>query len=188
MDAIEPGEAPLAAVTRELSAPTEIAQLETLFRAHYRRALKAAYRITGNMADAEDVAQAVFLHVAQQARSGHDIDNPESYVYRAAINGALDLLRRRCREGAVAVDENLPAYNAADGLFAARELRDSLRQALATLASNAAEMFVLRYIEGYDNRQIARLMNTSRATVAVTLYRTRTRVRSSLRNHMRGKL
>jgi len=32
-----------------------------LFGDHYRRVLTAAYRITGNMADAEDVAQAVFL-------------------------------------------------------------------------------------------------------------------------------
>src|ERR1700685_1424200 len=68
-------------------------RLSDLFRTHHRRVLTAAYRITGSMADAEDVAQAVFLRIA-----GIDtpaVTNAGSYLYRAAINGALDLLRRR---------------------------------------------------------------------------------------------
>src|SRR5271165_3480881 len=66
--------------------------LSKLFGEHHRRVLRAAYRITGSMADAEDVAQAVFLRLAT-ARG--PVANPGSYLYRAAINGALDLLRRR---------------------------------------------------------------------------------------------
>ena len=65
--------------------------LSELFRGHYRRVLTAAYRITGSMADAEDVAQAVFLRIS--AVDGPPVTNAASYLYRAAINGALDLLR-----------------------------------------------------------------------------------------------
>ena len=67
--------------------------LSRLFTEHHRRVLLAAYRITGSMADAEDVAQAVFLRLA--ADSSLTAANERSYLYRAAINGALDLLRRR---------------------------------------------------------------------------------------------
>ena len=49
-------------------------------------------------------------------------------------------------------------------------------------------MFVLRYIEERENREIARLMNTSTAVVAVTLHRTRTQLKADFRkNYLRGK-
>ena len=68
-------------------------QLSELFGKHHRRVLLAAYRITGSMADAEDVAQSVFLRLAGGGTAG--MKNTGSYLYRAALNGALDLLRRR---------------------------------------------------------------------------------------------
>src|SRR5207248_8435750 len=67
--------------------------VEQLFAEHHQRVLRAAYRITGSMADAEDVAQSVFVRLLQGASEA--VEKPESYLYRAAINGALDLLRRR---------------------------------------------------------------------------------------------
>ena len=67
-------------------------RLSHLFGEHHRRVLRAAYRITGSMADAEDVMQSVFLRMANLERPP---ENAGSYLYRAAINGALDLLRRR---------------------------------------------------------------------------------------------
>ena len=68
-------------------------RLSQLFAEHHRRVLLAAYRITGSMADAEDVAQTVFLRLGQG--ESLDLKNAASYLYRASINGALDLLRRR---------------------------------------------------------------------------------------------
>ena len=68
-------------------------QLSQLFADHHRRVLVAAYRVTGSMADAEDVAQTVFLRLG--SGEGVPPKNAGSYLYRAAVNGALDLLRRR---------------------------------------------------------------------------------------------
>jgi RNA polymerase sigma-70 factor (ECF subfamily) len=47
-------------------------------------------------------------------------------------------------------------------------------------------MFALRYIEGLDNPEIAQMMNTSQAVVAVTLHRTRARLKKSLRGLRKG--
>ena len=167
---------------------TATSELEELFRAQHTRVLKAAYRVTGSMADAEDVAQNVFLRIAQQGVSRSAIDNPDSYVYRAAINGALDLLRKRRREQPVAL-EDVPELSAppSAGHREADELRRRLRSALADLSPRASEMFVLHYLEDYDNHEIARMLNTSRAAVGVVLFRTRARLRRTLRAEIRGK-
>ncbi len=161
--------------------------LERLFRDHHERVLRAAYRITGSMADAEDVAQAVFLRMARAGTPG--IEHAESYLYRAAINGALDLLRQRVREHAVELDCDLPegAHAGPERQCEAGELRAWLREALGRLDPKAAEMFVLRYVEDFDLGEIARTLNTSRAVVAVILHRTRTRLRNDFRQKMRGR-
>jgi len=162
-------------------------QLERLFRDHHAMVLRAAYRYTGSMADAEDVAQAVFLRIAHSG--SWQMANPESYLYRAAVNGALDLLRKRGREHAVCLDDEIPQGSNAgpERQREASELRAWLRQALANLDPKAAEMFVLRHMDGCDLGEIARALKTSRAVVAVTLHRTRARLRKDFRIKTRGR-
>jgi RNA polymerase sigma factor (sigma-70 family) len=173
-----------AAIENKVIVPAE---LERLFTAHHVRALKAAYRITGNMTDAEDVAQTVFLRIAQSGAAADAMANPESYIYRAAINGALDTLRKRRSDKAVSLEEvPLGALPTRCGGDDAGDISVGLRQALASLSPRAAEMFVLRYIEEYDNSEIARMLKTSRAVVAVILHRTRARLRHQLRAKERG--
>jgi RNA polymerase sigma-70 factor (ECF subfamily) len=49
-------------------------------------------------------------------------------------------------------------------------------------------MFTLRYLEGFDNREIARLMETSQAVVAVTLFRARAQLKKGLGGFRKGVL
>ncbi len=163
--------------------PETADQLAQLFADHHRRALVAAYRITGSMADAEDVVQTVFLRLGR----GESLPpkNAGSYLYRAAINGALDLLRRRKIAAAEPIDAAAGVASAsradAPDLGVTRaELGGLLRQALSELPPRAAQMFTLRYIEDLGNREIARIMDTSQAVVAVTLHQTRSRLKKRL--------
>ena len=162
--------------------------LEQLFWAHQERVLRAAYRITGNLSDAEDVAQTVFIRLA--ASPHQNIENPESYLYRSAINGALDLVRRRKSEMAL---EDAPEAVASspesspEKQLSSRELRQWLRNALAHVAPVAAEMFVLRYVEGRDNREIAKMLGTSRAVVAVRLHQVRAKLKQQFHRSFEAK-
>jgi RNA polymerase sigma-70 factor (ECF subfamily) len=163
-----------------------------LFRLHHRRVLVAAYRITGSMADAEDVAQAVFLRVM----TGGDlpVENVGSYLYRAAANGALDVLRRRKVAGKEELEDGdgtgigtgigmrLASPGASPEAEASgRELGAMLRVAISELPARAAEMFALRYLEDIGNREIAGMMGTSQAVVAVTLHQARAKLKKRLR-------
>ena len=77
--------------------------LETAFREHHGRVFRAAHRITGNPQDAEDILQTVFLRLAQ--KGDVTVENVSSYLYRAAINASIDLLRGRRDRGTVALEE-----------------------------------------------------------------------------------
>ena len=71
--------------------------LESLFRDHGDQIYRTAYRITGSPTDAEDVLQTIFLRLAASKGSRDFSPSPGSYLHRAAVNAALDLLRGRTR-------------------------------------------------------------------------------------------
>jgi RNA polymerase sigma-70 factor (ECF subfamily) len=182
----------LAAAIETIMTTQVVPQLEEVFRAHQACVLKAAFRVTGSMADAEDVSQSVFLRLARGGVDQGRISNMQSYLQRSAVNAALDLLRSRGHREIVPVEaaDELQA-NASlspERALSSSEIKNWLRKELAMLNGRAAEMFALRYLEGWDNPEIARAMNTSQAVVAVTLHRTRARLKKGLRAFMKGAL
>ncbi len=140
--------------------------------------------MTGNAADAEDVLQQVFLRLLRRGNTAEPLDNQESYLRRAAINLSLDAIRNRQEARSVPwthctqvsrTSNPLPAQDQGD-------LRDSLRRALATLTPRAAEVFALRYFEGYKNQEIARMLGISQVQVAVLLFRTRQQLQKEIKS------
>ena len=178
-----------AAVKPLRSLPDPPGELEILFRTHHERVFRAAHRITGSAADAEDVLQTVFLRLVK-GRENYDLsENPEAYLSRAAINASLDLMRSRTRAKSVGLEDmtseliDNDARNP-ESQHVDRELQKLIRQAVSRLGPTAAEMFVLRYYEGYDNREIAKLLGTSQMVVGVVLHRARTRLRKEFGHYL----
>ena len=193
---------PLKAVDSETERPRPIGlrqlsledsdSLEGLFQQHHDRVFRTAHRVTGSAADAEDVLQTVFLRVARGQESVGAAENPQAYFARAAINASLDLLRARKRSKSIAIDDvenrasvaafvskHDPAKHQED-----RELRALLGDALSRLGPTAAQMFALRYFEGYGNGEIATIMKTSPLVVGVTLHRARARLRKEIGKYL----
>lgn len=164
--------------------------LEALFRNHHKEVFRVGYRITGSQSDAEDVLQTIFMRLTK-GWTGRDLSpNPRAFLYRAAINASLDVVRSRKRANAVSLDVVDPDHNSKLSLasvednFADLELRELIRHAVAKLEGRAAEAFALRYFEGYDNSHIAEILGTSQMVVAVTLHRARARLRKEIGNYL----
>lgn len=163
--------------------------LDVIFREHHSMVFRAAYRVTGNAGDAEDVMQTVFLRLLRRAPDAEAVGNMEGYLRRAAVNAALDLIRSRQAAQSVPLDEVAPLLPenpslAPDRVQRSAEIRHWLRNAVARLNPRAAEMFVLRFFEGKDNPEIAQSLGTTAASVAVTLSRTRDRIQQEFRSSM----
>lgn len=161
--------------------------LEEMFRAHHGLVFRAAFRITGNATDAEDVLQTVFLRLMRRESGAEAVENYESYLRRAAVNAALDVVRSRRESTAVpveAVELNLmqDRREEPDRQHDAVEIRELVRKAISRLSPRAAEMFALRYLEGQGNQEIARTMGVSRAGIAVTLHRTKKQLQKEIRS------
>jgi RNA polymerase sigma-70 factor (ECF subfamily) len=167
------------------------ADLEQIFRENHAMVFRAAYRITGNAGDAEDVLQTVFLRMLKRDPAADPVDNVPSFLHRAAVNAALDLMRARQNVRSVPLDELEPMlaespHRSPERAQSSGEIRDWLRGALARLNPRIAQMFVLRFFEGKENPEIARLLNTTTGTVAVTISRTRDRLQQEYRSYVGG--
>jgi RNA polymerase sigma-70 factor (ECF subfamily) len=166
-------------------SPPPPGMLESLFREHYDQIYRTAYRVTGSGSDAEDVLQTVFLRLARR-EDGLDLSpSPGAYLHRAAINASLDLVRSRASAKPVSLEDVEAELKTSDAFSPAaqhedRELRRLIQQAVSRLGTTAAEMFVLRYFEGYGNREIAEMLGTSQMVVGVVLHRARTRLRKEI--------
>jgi RNA polymerase sigma-70 factor (ECF subfamily) len=166
---------------REGTTATAPGPIERIFEETHSLVFRTAYRITGNSADAEDVLQQVFVRLLRRGNTAEPLENQESYLRRAAINVAIDVVRNRQDNRSVPLDE-APALPAAQ-MVAEPDLKESLRRALATLSPRTAEVFALRYLEGYKNQEIARMLGLSQVQVAVLLFRTRQQLQKEIKAH-----
>jgi RNA polymerase sigma-70 factor, ECF subfamily len=154
------------AQTVVMISPTELAEL---YERHYAAVYRTALRITGNAADAEDVLQTVFLRVLDRTERLDWQQMPEAYFRRAAANAAIDLLRRRHAHAEVQlIDSPLTAVAESQSF-----LKEQLRRAIANLDPNDALLFLLRYVEGFSNGELAEMFGQEKNNIAVRLYRIR---------------
>jgi RNA polymerase sigma-70 factor (ECF subfamily) len=166
--------------------------LEELFREHHGAVYRAAFRITGNAMDAEDVLQTVFTRLLRREEQPDLSENAGSYLHRAAVNAALDLMRRRKRSRKVDLDEvGESLVDVSDvgpeRARGSRELKARLREAMSRLSPRQAEIFTLRYLEGLGNLEIAKMLGASQTSIAVLLHRARHRLQKEL-GSLQGEL
>ena len=155
---------------------TALAGFAELFERHYEAVFRAALRVTGNPADAEDVLQTVFLRVMAQGGIVQDVAEPAAYFRRAAVNAAVDVLRRREFRAESLYDHQAPhAAVQPPGL-----LKERLRRALGILDSEDASLFLLRHVEGLSIEELAGLFQMEKNNVAVRLHRIRHRLQAEM--------
>jgi RNA polymerase sigma-70 factor, ECF subfamily len=173
-------------------APKLSQQLERIFDRYYELIYRTAYGVTGSAADAEDIVQTIFVRLLNRELPPDLSTTPERYLYRAAFNLSLNTIRDKGRE---VLTDNLEVFDTmvldttcARGDAHAEDLAldQALRDAIAMLHPAAAQVVILRYVHDYSLADIARMLGTTRSTVAVSLFRSRSRLRKYLSGTRKG--
>ena len=162
-------------------------EFEDLFREHAGLVFGTACEVTGNREDGEDVVQTVFLRLLRRGLPPAFQKNSRAYLYRAAINESLNIIRSRRRHPTETLEEaDVPAKSSEK---ASHEIiHHKLYEAIAELHPVAAEAVILRYVHGYSDAEIATLLGKSRVTIAVRLHRARARLAKLLRASLAEEL
>lgn len=166
---------------------SEFSQAETrsldfaeIYREYSPLIYRTARAVTGNAEDAEDVLQAIFLKLIRSEYAGQLKKNPKAYLYRAAVNLSLDVLRARSRCTFTHEVDHLEAPAAVSNSRFDEELHGRLTEALSDLNPDSAHVLVLRYVHNYSDAEISKLLGTTRGAIALRLFRLRARLKKAL--------
>ena len=155
-----------------MTSTTSLAGFAELYERHYEAVFRAALRVTGNPADAEDVLQTVFLRALARGGEVDEVALPAAYFRRAAVNAAVDVLRRRELHAESVYDDRAPHAAVQPRLL----LKERLRRAIAVLDAEDASLFLLRHVEGLSIEELAGVFKIEKNNVTVRLHRIRQRL------------
>jgi RNA polymerase sigma-70 factor (ECF subfamily) len=145
-----------------------MAAFDRLMRRYERSVLMTALRfLNGNVADAQDAAQTVFLRLHRSLGQFRSDASFPAWLYRITVNVCHDMnrqLRRRAEVDLAGIACTLPA-GAADTTEGDGRRMEAVRAGLARLGEKERAAIVLRDIEGLDTAQVASILGSSEATV-----------------------
>jgi RNA polymerase sigma-70 factor (ECF subfamily) len=156
-------------------------EFEEVFREHHQLIYRTAYSVTGSRQDAEDVLQTIFVRLLKREFPPDLRNNAKAYLYRAAVNVSLSVLRTRNRQRLAGDIEDLDIPTEISDAGLDDDIQRNLLEAMAQLSPQAVEMLILRYEHNYSDAEIAKMLGKSRGTVAVTMFRARARMKKLLK-------
>jgi RNA polymerase sigma-70 factor (ECF subfamily) len=152
---------------------------EAMFRAYKNDLVAFAARLLGSREPAQEVVQEIFLRIWQQRELWEFAGALNSYLFRAARNGAISRLRHerietRFRER-VAHGSSLPVYGSrpdpTDARVRAADLTAAIERAVSELPERCREVFCLSRYHHLSNAEVADVLGISVNTVEVQMTR-----------------
>ena len=142
---------------------------EVLYRLNVNSVYSLAYRLTANVAIAEEMTQEVFIRAWQKLSLFEGKSAFSTWLYRLATNVILGLLRKK-QPILISLEETVPSSLGRQEKSNPGQLLD-LEKAILMLPQGARQIFVLYEVEGHKHSEIARLLGIAEGTSKTQLHR-----------------
>lgn len=155
-----------------------------LVEQHRQGVLNVVYRMCGDPQLAEEAAQEAFLRAWQNIRRYNARFAFRNWVYRIALNLAIDVLRRRRETTVIEVEQITADIEGPETSLERKEQVEQVRQAVLGLPPASRAVLILREYEGMTYQAIAEALDIPIGTVMSRLSYARNQVRQSLRRYL----
>lgn len=165
---------------------------DTLVARYQGKIYSLLYNMTSNREDAEDLVQDVFVKAYRSLGKFQGKSSFYTWVYRIAVNRAINFLKKRNRRRAMSFDdvdvgvERDPSYVELTSRespvrdTSIGELQERLNEALAKLSLKHRMVVILHDIQGIPHDEIGRMLGCSPGTVRSRLFYARRRLQKEL--------
>ncbi len=142
---------------------TDETALDELVKRYGPMVFRTGYRVLHDVHEAEDVAQATFIVMVRKMDSLKTVSNLPAWLHSVAKNAAINALRtkirRKTRERQSMENYSIQSH---DGMDSLRELlHQSLDLELERLTGNQRQAVILRYLQGYSEKEAAEIAGCS---------------------------
>jgi RNA polymerase sigma-70 factor (ECF subfamily) len=166
-----------------------------LARRSQQRIHRAILALTGNLQDADDLAQETFMQAYKTLRDFRQQASFYTWLYRIAINLTLNFLKRKKKERMKeTLDESLPLEFRSEILVGSpeqdsleKELSEKLKQAIDSLPISYRASFVLVAFQGMTHGEAAQILRCSENTVSWRMHKARKMLQAKLKPYLSEK-
>lgn len=160
-----------------------LAAFELLMRRHERMVLVTALRLLGDLDDAKDVSQEVFLKLYRHLGK-LETGNLAGWLYRVTVNQCRDARRRRRPAAPGELAAAMLSYRPDPRQNAVQaERRKALEMSLRLLSERERAALVLRDLQGLSTGEVARILGSSEATVRSQVCKARVKVKGFVQRY-----
>jgi len=159
----------------------DVEAFETIYRQHASRLYTLACRMAGSPEDGEDLLQEIFLQAYRKLGSFKGDATLGTWLYRLALNHCLDYVRsRRAKMNKLtsAIEGEIACEPAARRETPITRL--DLERAVERLPEGCREAFVLHDVEGFDHKEVGRLLGIAEGTSKSQVFKARMKLRALL--------
>ena len=160
---------------------------------YQHRVVKTAFYFVGNMEDAEDLSQEIFLEVINSVKSFRNSSSLATWIYRITVNKSLNVVKKQQRKGILLRLESLFMHTGDnmersqepvthDSSFEDKEKKLILQTAINRLPKNQRIAFILHKYDDQSYKEIATLMNVGIPAVESLMHRAKINLQKLLIN------
>jgi RNA polymerase sigma-70 factor (ECF subfamily) len=153
---------------------------EALVRNHQRMVHSLTFRMTGSLADAEDLAQEAFIRAYEQIGTFHGTAKFSTWLYRIAMNTCLNWRQRESRRFQLQTDcaNELSAQHMNGGRPPAdARSNEQVQAALLKLPAKQRAAIVLTIYDGLNHAEAAEVLGCSETTVSWRVFAARQKLK-----------
>ncbi len=169
----------------QLSAAGDMASFEQLYERHHRRVYSLCLRMTGNIAEAEDLAQEAFIQLYRKIGSFRGESAFTTWLHRLTVNQVLMHFRKKNVRMEQTTDDGDVPVQVVLGTERPGQMpvidRIALDRAIAKLPPGYKAVFLLHDVEGHEHEEIAKLLGCSVGTSKSQLHKARMKLRGLLK-------
>jgi RNA polymerase sigma-70 factor (ECF subfamily) len=149
--------------------------------------LNSAYRVLGNLADAEDVSQEVFTEAFRKWNAFPE-QQWAGILRRMSVCRSIDLLRVKKTSLPLTLEVDDGTTDCPVESAIGQELEQRLRLAVSKLPDRESQVFCLSCFEQQSNQEIAQALGIDRTAVATALSKARSKLKVVFREITTGEL
>jgi len=185
-----------------LTEPGEhIVDFKSIVESLQEKVRNTCFRYVNNVEDSDDIAQEVFIQVYESMSHFREESQLSTWVYRIAVNKSLDFLRSKKRKKrfgqltslfkSVGDEEEIieiPTYGTPERELEDKERKEVLDWAISKLPDNQKTAIILSKYQGFSNKEITDIMNTSLSAVEALMHRAKKNLQKQLYDYFKKHL
>ena len=164
----------------------ELAAFDQLMLRYQRQVVSTALRLLGNIDDAKDVAQEVFLRLYKNRHQVEQLE-PGAWLYRVTVNACFDLRRKRVEMPLADGVEPEPSKPVAEEAMDLDRRREVMKRALRRLPDRERAAVVLREVEGLSTAEVAAALGVNEVTVRSQISTAKSKLRKIVAGLMEAR-